>query len=935
MTRADHRHRQLQRARRPGAVPRQPRRTRRPTTPHEIVVVDNASTDGSADVVRARPGGAAPGPRRERRLRAAPTTRAIRATASELVLLLNSDTVVPAGAIDGLVARAARPTRRPRPSGPRLVDADGRAGAVVRRDGRAARRVAAEAARARPRGRGDAVRPQDEIERRTRTRRWPDWVSGACLLVRRDDAEAAGLLDERYFMYLEDVDFCAALRARGGRILFAPDGDGHPPARPLAPGGAGRDHARLSRQPPRLLRQAPSALGAAACAPTSGCSYPWAGADTHAHGRACGSASMRASSTTSASAPTCRTCCGSWPGWKTMRSTCCSAAPSDVEWLTGAGARTSAPSSTRGGQLLGARADRGAAGGSGATGVDLFHSPHYVLPLLVPCPSVVTIHDCIHLMFPQYLPNRLAIVLRAVLHVVGDAAGSARVLTVSEASKRDILRFCRIPADKVTVIHNAIDDRFRVPPPDDEVRAHPRALPAARAVRPLRRQRQAAQEPRAPDRGHPSPARERLRRAEAARSSAATSRSTQTLRRAIHAHNLHSYVRFLGFVPDQTLAHPLPARLGVRLPVALRGLRPAAARSDGLRRAGRHLEHVVAARGGRRRRRAGRSDGRPRHRGGPGPRPRPTPTCAPTCGAAASSGRSRSPGTTRRGGAAASIAEVACEGRVSGAATSPRREPRSPAAGRPGPRLAHRHARRREGARGALRALSRRGRSSRFCTCRARCRRPIARTSDPRLVRAAAAARRALVPPLPAAVPGRGRAVRPRRLRSGHLQQPLRGEIGRGARPRPSPVLLPLADALRVGPVRRLFRSGAPRAGQPPGPRRRCARWPAGTPPRAADQTAMWRILNMLHAGSGATIIGRPSWCAPPVDTVFYTPAAAPARALPSRGLRPRPLQTPRRRHPRRPHGGAAAEDRRRRHRAGPTRGHGRTRCGVPGSSDR
>src|SRR4029453_17387167 len=42
-------------------------------------------------------------------------------------------------------------------------------------------------------------------------------------------------------------------------------------------------------------------------------------------------------------------------------------------------------------------------------GVDLFHSPHYVLPVFVTCPSVVTIHDCIHLMFPQYLPNRAAL----------------------------------------------------------------------------------------------------------------------------------------------------------------------------------------------------------------------------------------------------------------------------------------------------------------------------------------------------------------------------------------------------------------------------------------------------------------------------------------------------------------------------------------------
>jgi N-acetylglucosaminyl-diphospho-decaprenol L-rhamnosyltransferase len=61
-----------------------------------------------------------------------------------------------------------------------------------------------------------------DIARRTAEPACPDWVSGACLLVRRRDAEAAGLLDERYFMYLEDVDFCAALRARGRRILFTP-----------------------------------------------------------------------------------------------------------------------------------------------------------------------------------------------------------------------------------------------------------------------------------------------------------------------------------------------------------------------------------------------------------------------------------------------------------------------------------------------------------------------------------------------------------------------------------------------------------------------------------------------------------------------------------------------------------------------------------------
>ena len=65
--------------------------------------------------------------------------------------------------------------------------------------------------------------PAATSSERTRRRQHPDWVSGACLLVRRADAEAAGLLDERYFMYTEDVDFCAAIRARGRQVLFTPD----------------------------------------------------------------------------------------------------------------------------------------------------------------------------------------------------------------------------------------------------------------------------------------------------------------------------------------------------------------------------------------------------------------------------------------------------------------------------------------------------------------------------------------------------------------------------------------------------------------------------------------------------------------------------------------------------------------------------------------
>jgi glycosyltransferase involved in cell wall biosynthesis len=184
--------------------------------------------------------------------------------------------------------------------------------------------------------------------------------------------------------------------------------------------------------------------------------------------------------------------------------------------------------------------------------VDLFHSPHYVLPPLTACKSVVTIHDCIHLMFPQYLPNKLAYGY-AKTFMWWAAHGSGRVLTVSEASKRDILRYFHIPEQKITVIHNGLDDRFRTPPPEAEVHRV--------------RERFQLQEQFVLYAGNVKPHKNVERLIEAFHH-LRTIGFTQlklliigndisryaTLRRAIHTHNLHKYVRVLGFVPDQTLA---------------------------------------------------------------------------------------------------------------------------------------------------------------------------------------------------------------------------------------------------------------------------------------------------------------------------------------------------------------------------------------------
>ncbi len=188
-----------------------------PAVPHEVVVVDNGSSDGSLAMVRERwPGvrtidaGANLGFSKANNL-------GIRATAGEWVLLLNSDTVVPPRAIDGLVDHL-RSHPEAAAAGPRLVGSDGRPeisfGRMIGPFNELRQKVIG---RLYEGGWGPVCR---RVDRRLRATREVDWVSGACLLVRRADAEAVGLLDERFFLYTEDVDFCASLRARGRRIRF-------------------------------------------------------------------------------------------------------------------------------------------------------------------------------------------------------------------------------------------------------------------------------------------------------------------------------------------------------------------------------------------------------------------------------------------------------------------------------------------------------------------------------------------------------------------------------------------------------------------------------------------------------------------------------------------------------------------------------------------
>ena len=172
-----------------------------------IVVVDNASSDGSVEMVQSR-WPALELLAQERNLGfGAANNVALRNCREPYALLLNSDTTVPGGAIDRLRGRliAAGAVA----AGPRIVNRDGAAELSF----------------------GRMLTPWTEFVQRRRQRdasrfttreQFVEWVTGACMLLDVAAARAAGFFDERFFMYEEDVDLCASLRAAGGRVLFTP-----------------------------------------------------------------------------------------------------------------------------------------------------------------------------------------------------------------------------------------------------------------------------------------------------------------------------------------------------------------------------------------------------------------------------------------------------------------------------------------------------------------------------------------------------------------------------------------------------------------------------------------------------------------------------------------------------------------------------------------
>jgi glycosyltransferase involved in cell wall biosynthesis len=91
--------------------------------------------------------------------------------------------------------------------------------------------------------------------------------------------------------------------------------------------------------------------------------------------------------------------------------------------------------------------------------VDVLHVPHHEAPFFITSKLVVTIHDCVHLLFPSEDASRLQ-KNRAYLRTKRVVERAKHIVTVSNSTREDLNHIFETPEEKVSVVHNALDERF-------------------------------------------------------------------------------------------------------------------------------------------------------------------------------------------------------------------------------------------------------------------------------------------------------------------------------------------------------------------------------------------------------------------------------------------------------------------------------------------
>jgi N-acetylglucosaminyl-diphospho-decaprenol L-rhamnosyltransferase len=179
--------------------------------PREVLVLDNASDDGSAQAVRAR-GGEIRLIELERRAgKAANDSALLREATGRYCLLLNEDSELRPGAVQALIA-ALDSDPSAAAAAAQLLDSDGREVPCAWRFPGVRTALAGAV----------FLHRRLTVQSRGAETRAVDWAQSSAMLVRREAAAQIGYLDPDFFVYYDECDFCRRLADAGWRTLFVP-----------------------------------------------------------------------------------------------------------------------------------------------------------------------------------------------------------------------------------------------------------------------------------------------------------------------------------------------------------------------------------------------------------------------------------------------------------------------------------------------------------------------------------------------------------------------------------------------------------------------------------------------------------------------------------------------------------------------------------------
>jgi len=178
----------------------------------EVIVVDNASTDGSPEMVKKKFPQVELIKNQKNLGFAQANNQALRRAKGDYFLLLNSDTKIKNNALKKLVALAEE-KKNLGMAGPKLLNPDGTPQPST--------------------GpfytlpitffslfRGDRYLRQAPSQEKV-----VDWLSGACFLIKREVTEKIGFLDEKFFMYVEEMEFCFRAKKAGFQVDYFPQAE--------------------------------------------------------------------------------------------------------------------------------------------------------------------------------------------------------------------------------------------------------------------------------------------------------------------------------------------------------------------------------------------------------------------------------------------------------------------------------------------------------------------------------------------------------------------------------------------------------------------------------------------------------------------------------------------------------------------------------------